>query len=185
MGMPANWQRVLKMGKGRERSFTTMMAPGSSGAVLRRILRQVHRGKGEVAFFEMIRIPESICQAIVEHARRESPLECCGILSGREKTVDKVFELRNAEKSPVRYSISPLDQLRVFEEMEKESKEMIAIYHSHTHTIPFPSETDVKMAFYPEVPTIIISLKEENIPLIKAFRIGKEAIYLEEIEVVS
>jgi len=133
----------------------------------------------------MIRIPEPLYQAMVEHARREVPLECCGILSGREKTVEKAFELQNAEKSPVRYSISPLDQLRVFEEIEKESEEMIAIYHSHTHTIPFPSETDVRMAFYPDVPTIIISLKEEKAPLVKAFRIGKEAIYLEEIEVIS
>jgi proteasome lid subunit RPN8/RPN11 len=133
----------------------------------------------------MIRIPETIYHAMVEHARREWPLECCGILSGREKTVEKAFQLRNAEESPVRYSISPLDQLRAFEEMEKESKEMVAIYHSHTHTIPFPSETDVRMAFYPEVATIIISLKKEENPLIKAFRIGKEAIYLEEIEVIS
>ena len=133
----------------------------------------------------MIRIPETIYQAIVEHARREWPLECCGILSGREKTVERAFELQNVEKSPIRYSISPREQLRVFEEMEKESKEMIAVYHSHTHTIPFPSETDVRMAFYPDVSTIIISLKEEKNPLIKAFRIGREAIYLEEIEVVS
>ncbi len=133
----------------------------------------------------MIRIPEPIYHAMVEHARREVPLECCGILSGREKTVEKAFELENAEKSPFRYSISPRDQLSVFEEMEKESKEMIAIYHSHTHTIPFPSETDVRMAFYPDVSTVIISLKGEIAPSVKAFRIGKEAIYLEEIEVVS
>jgi proteasome lid subunit RPN8/RPN11 len=68
--------------------------------------------------------------------------------------------------------------------MEKESMEMIAIYHSHPHTIPFPSETDVKLAFYPDVSSIIISLKEEN-PIVKAFEIGREAIYLEEIEVIS
>ena len=80
--------------------------------------------------------------------------------------------------------MSPLDQLKVFEEMEKESMEMIAIYHSHPHTIPFPSETDVKLNFYPDVSSIIISLKEEN-PVMKAFRISKEAIYLEEIELIG
>jgi proteasome lid subunit RPN8/RPN11 len=79
--------------------------------------------------------------------------------------------------------MSPRDQLRVFEEMEKESMEMVAIYHSHPHTIPFPSETDVKLAFYPDVSSIIISLKEEN-PVVKAFQIREEAIYLEEIEVL-
>ncbi len=119
---------------------------------------------------------------MIEHAKRESPLECCGILGGKEKTVQKAFELKNGEESTVRYSMSPQEQLKVFEEMEKESMEMIAIYHSHPHTIPFPSETDVKMAFYPEVSSIIISLKDETNPVVKAFRIGKEAIYLEEIE---
>jgi proteasome lid subunit RPN8/RPN11 len=120
---------------------------------------------------------------MLDHARRERPLECCGILSGREKTVLKIFELKNIEESPVKYSMSPQDQLKVFEEMGKKSMEMIAVYHSHPHTIPFPSETDVKLAFYPDVSSIIISLKEED-PFVKAFQIGKEAIYLEEIEVI-
>jgi len=132
----------------------------------------------------MIRIPESIYEKMVEHARKERPLECCGILGGRGQTVQKIFELKNAEESPVKYSMSPLDQLKVFEEMEKESMEMIAVYHSHPHTIPFPSETDVRLSFYPDVSSVIVSLKEEN-PVIKAFRISKEAICLEEIEVIS
>ncbi len=121
---------------------------------------------------------------MVEHAKKESPLECCGILGGKNHSVEKAFELKNAEESPIRYSMAAQEQLRMFEEMEKESIDMIAIYHSHPHTIPFPSETDVKLAFYPEVVSIIISSMEEQNPEVKAFRIGKEAIYLEEIEVI-
>ena len=132
----------------------------------------------------MIRIPKTIYQGMLDHAKKESPLECCGILSGKEKTVEKAFQLKNTEESPVQYSMAPQDQLRIFEEMEKESMEMIAIYHSHPHTIPFPSETDVKLAFYPEISSVIISLKEEKNPVVKAFQIRKEAIYLEEIEVI-
>ncbi len=131
----------------------------------------------------MIRIPKSVFNGMVEHAKKESPLECCGILGGKGHRVEKAFELQNAEKSPIRYSMAPQDQLRVFEEMEKGAMEMVAIYHSHPQTIPFPSETDVKLAFYPEMTSIIISLKEEENPVVKAFRIGKEAICLEEIEV--
>ena len=131
----------------------------------------------------MIRIPKPIYNAIVKHARKELPLECCGILGGRDGTVEKAFELSNTEKSPFRYSMSPQEQLKVFEEMERETLEMVGIYHSHTHTIPFPSETDVRLAFYPEVLSVIISLKEEKNPQVKAFRIGKDAIYPEEIEV--
>jgi proteasome lid subunit RPN8/RPN11 len=131
----------------------------------------------------MVRIPKTIFQEMVDHAKREWPLECCGILSGKDKTVQKSFELQNTEKSPVLYSMSPRDQMKVFE--EKESMKMVAIYHSHPHTIPFPSETDVKLTFYPDVSSIIISLKEEKNPVVKAFQIEKEAIYLEEIEVIG
>jgi [CysO sulfur-carrier protein]-S-L-cysteine hydrolase len=132
----------------------------------------------------MIRIPKSIYEGIVEHARKEWPLECCGILAGKKETVGKAFELSNMEKSSTRYLMSPQEQLRVFEELDKESIEMIAIYHSHPHSIPYPSETDVKLAFYPEVSWIIISLNERDNPVAKAFRIKKEAIFLEEIEVI-
>lgn len=133
----------------------------------------------------MLQIPKSIYQKMIEHAKKEWPLECCGILSGKDKTVEKAYELRNAEESSTRYSMSPQDQLKVFEEMEKESMKMIAVYHSHPDTIPFPSETDVKLTFYSEIASVIISLKEEKNPVVKAFRIDKEAIYLEEIEVIS
>jgi proteasome lid subunit RPN8/RPN11 len=132
----------------------------------------------------MLRIPKAIFQGMLDHAKRESPLECCGILSGKEKRVQKAFELKNSEESPVRYSMSPQEQLKVFEEMERETMDMVAIYHSHPHTIPFPSETDVKLAFYPDVSSVIISLKGED-PVIKAFQISKDAIYLEEIEVIQ
>jgi proteasome lid subunit RPN8/RPN11 len=133
----------------------------------------------------MVRIPKAIFQEMVGHAKREWPLECCGILGGKDKTIQKSFELQNTEKSPVLYSMSPREQMKVFEEMEKESMKMVAIYHSHPHTIPFPSETDVKLTFCPDVSSIIISLKEEENPVVKAFQIGKEAIYVEEIEVIS
>jgi proteasome lid subunit RPN8/RPN11 len=133
----------------------------------------------------MLKIPKVIFQGMIEHAKRESPMECCGILGGKEKTVQKAFELKNTEESHVQYSMSPQDQMKAFEEMERESMEMIAIYHSHPHTIAFPSETDVKLAFYPDVSSVIISLKERENPVIKAFQIGKEAIYLEEIEVIQ
>jgi proteasome lid subunit RPN8/RPN11 len=133
----------------------------------------------------MVRIPKTIFQEMVDHAKREWPLECCGILGGNDETVQKSFEFQNTEKSPVLYSMSPREQMKVFEEMEKESMKMVAIYHSHPHTIPFPSETDVKLTFYPDVSSIIISLKEEENPVVKAFQIGKEAIYVEEIEVIG
>lgn len=131
----------------------------------------------------MIRIPKPIYEAIINHARREAPLECCGILAGKNGIVQKAFEVKNAEQSSFRYSMAPPEQLRVFDEMEREQMEMLAIYHSHTHTDPYPSETDIQLAFYPDVVTVIISLKEES-PEVKAFRIVEKSIQPEEIEMV-
>jgi proteasome lid subunit RPN8/RPN11 len=120
---------------------------------------------------------------MIGHARRENPAECCGILGGTNRTAQVAFEIKNMQNSPVEFLMDPQGQLKAFEEMHNRSIEMVAVYHSHPRTIPFPSELDVQKIFDPEMVSVIISLKEDN-PTVKAFRIGKEAIYLEEIEVI-
>ena len=132
----------------------------------------------------MIRIPRSIYQKMIEHARREAPLECCGILGGMNERAQKSFEIRNMKSSSVQFVMDPQGQLNAFEEMEESSMEMVAFYHSHPHTLPFPSEMDVQKTVESDMPSIIISLKEKDEPMVKAFRIEKEAIYLEEIELI-
>jgi proteasome lid subunit RPN8/RPN11 len=132
----------------------------------------------------MIRIPGSIYRKMVEHAKKEKPLECCGLLAGKDQTVQEIFETQNAARSPILFSMDPKEELMALKEIENQSMEIVAIYHSHPHTIPFPSEADVKMSFSFDVPLVIISLKERNDSVVKAFQIRKEAIYLEEIEVI-
>jgi len=132
----------------------------------------------------MIRIPGTIYRKMVEHAKKEKPLECCGLLAGKDQTVQEIFETQNAARSPILFSMDPKEELMALKEIENQSMEIVAIYHSHPHTIPFPSEEDVKMSFSFDVPWVIISLKERNDSVVKAFQIGKEAIYLEEIEVI-
>ena len=97
---------------------------------------------------------------------------------------EKSFEIRNLKSSSVQFLMDPQEQLNAFEQMEESSMEMVAVYHSHPHTLPFPSEMDVQKTFDPDMPSIIISLKEKDDPMVKAFRIEKEAIYLVEIELI-
>jgi proteasome lid subunit RPN8/RPN11 len=92
--------------------------------------------------------------------------------------------MRNADESRTTYLMAPEDQLEVFREIEKERLDMVAIYHSHPHTIPFPSERDVRLAFYPNIAYVIISLKEGRTS-VKGFRIGKDAIHIEPIRVIN
>jgi proteasome lid subunit RPN8/RPN11 len=132
----------------------------------------------------MVRIPKAIFQDMVSYAVREAPLECCGILAGRGRTAVRVYEVPNADRSAVSYSMPPEEQLRVFGEMEAEGLDMVAIYHSHPHAGPFPSERDLRLAFYPDVIHIIISLQNGR-PSVKGFRIRKEGISVEPIRVVG
>jgi proteasome lid subunit RPN8/RPN11 len=131
----------------------------------------------------MVRIPRMIFQKMVKHALREAPAECCGIMAGKGRTIRRIYEMRNADGSRTSYSMILEEQVEVFQEIEEERLDMVAIYHSHPHTIPFPSVRDVRLAFYPEVTHIIISLKDGETS-VKGFRIGKEAIYLEPIRLV-
>jgi proteasome lid subunit RPN8/RPN11 len=73
----------------------------------------------------MIRIPESIYRRMVEHARKEKPLECCGFLGGRNQTAQEILEIENVARSPILFS------------METKEERMVAIYHSHPCTVPF------------------------------------------------
>jgi len=132
----------------------------------------------------MVRIPNTIFQKMINHALRESPMECCGILAGKGKTVLRMYEMTNADESRTSYFTSPEEQLEVFREIEREDLNMLAIYHSHPDTIPFPSVSDVRLAFYPNVVYVIISLRDGG-TCVKGFRIRKDAISLETIRVIG
>ncbi|HEX6130103.1 MAG TPA: M67 family metallopeptidase, partial [Actinomycetota bacterium] len=107
---------------------------------------------------------------IVEHGLREFPNESCGLIAanGDGRPV-RVYPMRNADASPVTYRLDGKEQLRVFEEMEANGWDLWAIYHSHTHSEAYPSETDVRLAFYPEARYILVSLADRDRPVIRSF----------------
>ncbi len=61
-----------------------------------------------------------------------------------------VYRARNAEASPLRYNLDPQDQFRITGEMEQSGEELSAIYHSHTASPAYPSQTDINLAAYPD-----------------------------------
>ena len=107
---------------------------------------------------------EQISQ-IEYHAKRESPNEACGILAGKietDKTVKKVYTCKNVDSSPrVGYLVDPRDQLRVFEDIDKNEYELIGFYHSHPMGLDTPSMIDVGRAKWPEYSYVIISLSKK------------------------
>ena len=121
---------------------------------------------------------------IVEHGLREFPNEACGLLAGRDGQAVRFYPMRNADASPVTYRLDPREQLRVFEELEREGLELFGIFHSHTHSEPYPSETDRRQAFYPEPLYLILGLADRERPVLRAFRIVEGEVTEEELRIV-
>lgn len=125
----------------------------------------------------MLRMPRGFADAIVEQARAEYPNEACGLLGGKDGVATKLSRMTNAERSPVIYRMDPKEQLRVFNELDAEQLELVAIYHSHTRSPAYPSVTDVSLAYYPEAVYLIVSLAEPDAPDLRGFRIQDGKIF--------
>ena len=117
-----------------------------------------------------LHLDQATYDALAAHARSDFPFEVCGLLAGKDGQVTKHYEIPNAARSMTYYSMDPKSMLHAMNEIDDEDWELLAIYHSHTHTEAFPSPTDVELAFYPEAVYLIISLQEEN-PVIRGFNI--------------
>jgi [CysO sulfur-carrier protein]-S-L-cysteine hydrolase len=133
-----------------------------------------------------LRISRVLLDEVVAHARDEAPNECCGIVASSSGEAVRVFRARNATASPLRYVMDGVDQLRIQEEIDAAGWDYGAIYHSHTRSAPFPSQTDINMALvpgggplWPGSIYIIVGLAASE-PEVRAFRI--ESPTPEEVE---
>lgn len=128
-------------------------------------------------------ITSKLLDEVISHCREVYPNEACGILAGKDRVVEKVYKMINIESSSVTYMMDSKEQFAVMKEMRREGLEMVAIYHSHPYTDAFPSQRDIKLAFYPDSVYLIISLIDKE-PKIKAFSIIDEQIKEVEMKVV-
>jgi proteasome lid subunit RPN8/RPN11 len=137
-----------------------------------------------------MRIPRSVYQELLEHAREEVPNECCGLIGGANGEARTVYRARNAEASPLRYNLDPQDQIRIYGEIEERGEELVAIYHSHTASPAYPSQTDINLALmdrrendqvvgkepvFPGVVYLIASLADGEEP-VRGFQIEADGV---------
>ena len=126
-------------------------------------------------------IARQLLDEIVAHALEEAPNECCGMVAGSDGTATRVYRARNAESSPLRYLIHPQDQLRIMDEIEHRGEELAAIYHSHTGSPAYPSQTDINLAEnWPDPLYLICSVADPAAPRVRGFLIRDRRI--EEVE---
>jgi proteasome lid subunit RPN8/RPN11 len=124
-----------------------------------------------------MRIDRQMLDEIVAHARAEAPDECCGMIGARDGRAVSLYRARNAEASPLRYVVHPQDQFRIMERMDDRGEELGAIYHSHTRSAAYPSQTDVNLAEgWPDPLYVICSIVDPDSPDVRAFAIRDRAI---------
>jgi len=119
----------------------------------------------------MLQITRQHHEAMLNLLKLELPLEGCGLLAGKEGKVQHIYPIRNQLASPIAYEMEPAEQLEAMVDLEDRGWEMLAIYHSHPHGPDIPSNTDVAKAFYPEAIYIIVSLRVQDQPLVRAYSI--------------
>jgi proteasome lid subunit RPN8/RPN11 len=106
-----------------------------------------------------LRISRSLFDELVAHAREEAPNECCGLVAAVDGRAVAVHRARNTAASPLRYEMDGMEQYRIQTAIEDAGQDLGAIYHSHTRSDPYPSQTDINLAFYPEALYVIVGVK--------------------------
>jgi proteasome lid subunit RPN8/RPN11 len=117
-------------------------------------------------------IPRPLAEELLAHARAEVPNEACGLLAGSlaDGVASAYHPARNADASPYVYTVHPEDLVRIVFGIEDEGQDLLAIFHSHTHTPAVPSPTDRRQAQYPDAFYLLASLADPDADVADAFR---------------
>ena len=136
----------------------------------------------------MVQIKQKFIDEMVAHSKADLPNECCGILAGPNGQVMKAYRMSNVEASPFRFSMDPGELVKVDTESGENNWELLAIYHSHTASEAYPSDTDVRIAagtagLWPDVRYVLVSLMDMNNPAVRIFEVTDGVVTEEPLQV--
>lgn len=117
-----------------------------------------------------MRIAQHLIDEMVAHAREDLPNECCGMVGGSDGEATAVIRVENSAASPLRFEMNSQGQYDALKAIEDDGGELLAIYHSHTKSAAYPSQTDVNQAVnWPDAIYVIVSLEDPESPDVKAY----------------
>jgi [CysO sulfur-carrier protein]-S-L-cysteine hydrolase len=131
-----------------------------------------------------MRIAQSLIDEMIAHAREDFPNECCGMVGGLDGEARVVHRVANAAASPLRYEMDSQGQITAYNAIESNGEDLLAIYHSHTKSAAYPSQTDVNQAVaWPDQIYLIVSLADDDAPDVKGYLLKDLRIADAEIEI--
>jgi proteasome lid subunit RPN8/RPN11 len=108
-----------------------------------------------------MQISPALMDLVVAHAQRDAPNECCGVVAVRDGVAESVVELENLAASPLRFEVDGLALHQALTSIEDSGATLGAIYHSHTRSAPYPSQTDINFAAgWPGTEWLIVGLAD-------------------------
>jgi proteasome lid subunit RPN8/RPN11 len=128
----------------------------------------------------VLSFPPDAFAAMIGHAYDGYPLEACGLLVGTSSTVHRFVACTNESVSARVYSIPGRELLRAERAADDDGLALIGVFHSHTHSEPYPSPTDIGQAPDPDWHYVIVSLKREA-PETRSYRIVDGAVTEEQV----
>ena len=120
----------------------------------------------------------AVRDAVVAHAREAAPAECCGMLVGAAGAITSAVRARNLSDQPTRFLIDPADHIQARRAARAAGLDVVGFYHSHPHSSPEPSQTDVVEAAYPNHMYLIVGLEHDAAEL-RLYRFTGESFELE------
>jgi proteasome lid subunit RPN8/RPN11 len=131
-----------------------------------------------------VKISQALVDEMIAHAREDVPNECCGMVAGKDGTAVEVLRGINVAASPLRYEMTGQSFFDMLKAIEDKGLQLVAIYHSHTKSPAYPSQTDVNQGQnWPEQIYVIISLADAENPDVQAFHLADLKIADAELEI--
>ncbi len=140
-----------------------------------------------------ITISQTDYESILDHARKNLPEEACGLVAGQDlsdgtRAINKVYLLTNIDHTNEHFSIDPKDQLKAIKDMRANGLKPLGNWHSHPESPSRPSEEDKRLANDSNASYLILSLMDQNKPVLNAFHVetvdGEKVVRKEELIIV-
>ncbi|HBI51284.1 MAG TPA: hypothetical protein DDX72_00710 [Ruminococcaceae bacterium] len=132
----------------------------------------------------MIKLKKTDFERILAHAKKEAPIEACGLIAGHkdgdDKYIDKVYILTNTDHAEEHFTLDPREQLAAVKDMRANGLEQLGNWHSHPVSPSRPSDEDKRLAFDSTASYMILSLMDET-PVLNSFRIKGDTAEKEEL----
>jgi len=139
----------------------------------------------------MLYLNDEIVEQITEHAERDYPYECGGMLIGRfegaEKTVTETLPLKNEREDEARHNrvlILPKDVMRAERYARENNLDVVGYYHSHPDAPAVPSQYDLDHAL-PVWSYLIASVLKGTVADVRSWQMENDRSKFNEEEIVK